>query len=130
MKALTTDTIFNAIIEPAGVSIGVAGILLTFTGVVDTVNLFDLIVSRDNGSHYLALKYEIEKRKLVLWRNEHRVEEKKSSPLLQESRSTRILIASILAEMKAAHERAGNASHQKRLNQLKPGRAEMSGDCA
>lgn len=93
-------------VEPVGLAVGIAGILLAFKGVVDTVNLFDLIVSRDNGSRHLALKYEIERHRTTLWGDEHRAEDEEKSPLLKESRSTRILIAGILAEMRAAHELA------------------------
>ena len=93
-------------VEPVSLSIGIAGILLAFKGVIDTVNLFDLIISRDNGSRHLALKYEIERHRTTLWGDEHRAEDEKTSPLLKESRSTRTLIAGILAEMRAAHELA------------------------
>ena len=93
-------------VEPVGLAVGIAGILLAFKGVVDTVNLFDSIVSRDNGSRHLALKYEIERHRTTLWGDEYRAEDEEKSPLLKESRSTRILIAGILAEMRAAHELA------------------------
>ena len=93
-------------VDPISLSIGIAGILLAFKGVVDTINLFELIVSRDNGSRHLALKYEIERRKTVLWGDEHRAEDEYNSPLLKESKSTRTLIAGLLAELRAVHDLA------------------------
>ena len=106
-------------VEPIGVAIGVAGILLAFKGVVDTVNLFDLIVSRDNGSRHLALKYHIERHRTTLWGDEHRADDEFNSPLLRETRSTRVLVAGILAEIRAAHELA--AKYVKDYDMDQPG---------
>ena len=117
-------------VEPIGLSIGVVGILLAFKGVVDTVNLFDLIVSRDNGSRHLALKYEIERRKTVLWGDEHRAEDEDNSPLLRESKSTRTLIAGILAELRAAHELAAKYVDHYDMEQVTAAGAVTDGSMA
>ena len=53
----------------------------------------------------MALKYYIEWRKLRVWGDEFRIDDD-DSPLLRESRQTRILIAGILAEIKATHDLA------------------------
>ena len=92
--------------EPVSIAVGIAGIVLAFKGVVDTYNLFELIISKDNGSRHLALRYNIERHKTVVWGDEFRASDEKESPLLRESRSTRMLIAGILAEMRATHELA------------------------
>ena len=51
---------------------GIAGIMLAFKGVLDTYNLFDLIISNDNGSRCLALFYNIERHKVVVLGDESR----------------------------------------------------------
>ena len=90
--------------EPVSIAVGIAGIVLAFRGVVDTYNLFELIISKDNGSRHLALRYNIERHKTIVWGDEFRASDEKESPLLRESRSTRMLIAGILAEMRATYE--------------------------
>ena len=92
--------------EPAGIAIGLGGILLAFKGVVDTVNLFDLIVSKDNGSKHLALRYSVERHKTTLWADEFQPDAGASSPLAHESNATRRLIAGVLSEMLATHHQA------------------------
>ncbi|KAL5313094.1 hypothetical protein ACEPPN_019521 [Leptodophora sp. 'Broadleaf-Isolate-01'] len=92
--------------DPVGAAIGLTSVIVAFKGVVDTLNLFDLIVTRDNGSRHLALRYYIERRKLVIWGDEQKIDDELSSPLLQETKSTRTLIAGILAELRATHELA------------------------
>jgi hypothetical protein len=93
-------------VDPAGVAIGLGGILLAFKGIVDTVNLFDLILAADNGSKFLALKYSVERHRLRVWGDEFKADDELSSPLLRESKATRILIAGILAEIRATHSLA------------------------
>jgi hypothetical protein len=93
-------------IDPAGLSIGLAGILLAFKGIVDTINLFDLILARDNGSKHLALEYYVERHKTLIWGEEFRPDDPVASPLLHETDATKRLVAGILAEMMAVHEYA------------------------
>jgi hypothetical protein len=91
-------------VDPFGVAIGLGGILLAFKGVVDTINLFDLILAADNGSKHLALKYYIERHRLRIWGDEFKAADEVNSPLLGQPKATRILIAGILAEIRATHD--------------------------
>ena len=117
-------------VEPISLSVGVFGILLAFKGVVDTVNLFDLIVTRDNGSRHLALKYEIERQKTVLWGDEHGASSEQNSPLLKESKATRTLIAGILAELRAAHDLAAKYVDRYDMEQVKTAPVDIDGSMA
>jgi len=93
-------------VDPAGITVGLGGILLAFKGVVDTVNLFDLIIANDNGSKHLALRYYVERHKTTIWGDEFRPDNELDSPLLGESDATRRLIAGVLTEMLATHQLA------------------------
>lgn len=92
--------------DPAGLAVGLGGVLLAFKGVVDTVNLFDLIVAKDNGSKHLALRYYVERHKTTIWGDEFQPDDGLHSPLLQETNATRRLIAGVLSEMLATHHQA------------------------
>ena len=129
-RSITLGLKIKMPVESVGATIGIAGILLAFKGVVDTINLFDLIVSRDNGSRHLALKYEIERHRTTLWGDAHRAEDEENSPLLKESKSTRTLIAGILAEMRAAHELAAKYVNRYEMDQETASAASVDGSLA
>lgn len=106
--------VFEPISFGIGTTIGLAGIALAFNGIIDTYNLFDTIVAKDNGSKFLALQYHVERQKLLMWGDEHRPGDEGLSPLAQESRATKMIIAGTLAEIRATHELA-----QKILGKIK-----------
>ena len=90
--------------EPAGLAMAAGALLLAFKGAVDSFVLFDAITEADNGQHFLALKYFIERQKLSLWADACKLDQPDISSLRHESEQSRKLIAGTLAEIKAINE--------------------------
>ena len=111
-----------------GTTIGLAGIALAFKGIIDTYNLFDTIVAKDNGSKFLALQYHVERQKLLIWGDEHRPGDEGLSPLAQESRATKMIIAGTLAEIRATHELAEKILGKIKMQESYSGAINYDGD--
>ncbi|KAK3691992.1 hypothetical protein B0T22DRAFT_446144 [Podospora appendiculata] len=92
--------------EIAGVSLAVAGLLLTINGAVDGFNLLADICEKDNGLRFAFTQYHVEKAKLVVWAERFKVEDEINCLLLQQSQVTRDAVWRIIAEMNATHELA------------------------
>ncbi|UNI16874.1 hypothetical protein JDV02_003270 [Purpureocillium takamizusanense] len=118
--------------EVAGISLAVAGLLLSVKGAVDGLNMLANVCERDNGLRFAATRYHVEKVKLEVWARRFRVYDvdvddddddddrgasggngggggggaREECLLLKQPRITRDAVWRIVAEINATHELA------------------------
>ncbi|OAQ89060.1 prion-inhibition and propagation domain-containing protein [Purpureocillium lilacinum] len=111
--------------EVAGISLAVAGLLVSVKGAIDGLNMLADACERDNGLRFAATQYHVEKVKLEVWARHFRVydvdvddendddDDNKVGGggggeclLLKQPRITRDAIWRIVAEINATHELA------------------------